>query len=371
MRVFTKKNPDPARGSSFHRSIPPHRRLAPHPTDPTQSEPTSPQRFIPFTDSLHRVIQSRASSASSPFAHPLHLHSAFVQQLSYSRQLVGHSGCVNRLSFNATATLLASGSDDCTVRLWNVNRPHSSALLSLDTGHHANIFAVGFLQGDHAIVSAGMDMDVRVCNVDTQQCMHVFRCHPNRVKELCVDPTNDNVFLTSGEDGSCRQFDLRDPHQCEASARRRGRMFLMSSASSTSPCSNALVANPELPLKCVDINPVQPHFFLLSADDQFIRVYDRRMIRMGNSDLVYAPCYSRYAASHLKRSHHSTFSQWDESGTQIVASYSGEQVYVYNFTGDDDDGYREIQHRRGADGGGDAAAGGEQGGRCSLVCRAG
>ena len=100
------------------------------------------------------------------------------------------------------------------------------------------------------------------------------------------------------------------------------------------------MADRALPLKCVDINPLQPHFFLLSADDQFIRVYDRRMIRMGNADTVHSPCYSRYAAGHLKRSHHSTFSQWDETGTQIVASYSGEQVYVYNFTGDDDEGYK-------------------------------
>ena len=221
MRVFTKKSPDPSRASSsFHRSLPPHRRLgaSTSPPDPSQLDVAHPERFASSTDSLLHILQSRASSLASPHLLPLHLHSSLVHALDFERHLVGHEGCVNRLAFNPSATLLASGSDDCTVRLWSLTRPLGPPLLTLETGHTANIFAVGFLKADRAIVSAGMDMDVRVCDVDTQQRLEVFRCHPNRVKELCVDPSNDRIFLTSGEDGSCRQVSHSFPtsHQTRA-----------------------------------------------------------------------------------------------------------------------------------------------------------
>ena len=339
MRVFTKKNPDPARESLADRASLFQRSRPQQSSGGDGHVPPPPHHLLSPNDrNLFRLVNARAASLTASPSHSLHLHPAFLHSLDFDCQLIGHDGCVNRLAWNHTATLLASGSDDCTVRLWDFTRPKRPQRLCLQTGHSANIFAVGFLQSDHSIVSAGMDMDVRVCDIQSEQCTHVFRCHPNRVKELCVDPSNDDLFLTSGEDGSCRQFDLRDPHQCGVSSRGRTRMFFsMSSNSPASPCHNALVANPSLPLKCVDINPVQPHFFLLSSDDQFIRVFDRRMITIGSTESVYSPCYSRHAAGHLKRSHHSTFSQWDETGTQIVASYSGEQVYVYSFYEDDDD----------------------------------
>ena len=337
MRVFTKKHPDPSRESAVDRAGHGQRqRLETLQGDVPERRPERPAAS---NDSLLRLVQARSLGLVDPCTPRLHLHAAFLHSLSLDGLLEGHEGCVNRLAWNASSTLLASGSDDCTVRLWDFTREKRPLRLTLNTGHSANIFAVGFLRSDASVVSAGMDMDVRVCDVEAAQCTDVYHCHPNRVKELCVDPGNDCVFLTSGEDGSCRQFDLRAPHRCTASERRRRGHPFLGQSSSASPCGNAIVANSALPLKCVDINPVQPHFFLLSADDQFIRVYDRRMCRTGTVDTAYAPCYSRHAAGHLKRSHHSTFSQWDESGTQIVASYSGEQVYVYDFNTDDDDAY--------------------------------
>ena len=37
-----------------------------------------------------------------------------------SRDFVGHRGCVNAIAFSESGTLLLSGSDDTTVKLWEV-----------------------------------------------------------------------------------------------------------------------------------------------------------------------------------------------------------------------------------------------------------
>ena len=302
-------------------------------------------RLTPSDANLFDVLHSRraATLLTSDTTHnTLLTHASFVHDLQFDQLLQGHTGCVNRLAWNYSATLLASGSDDCCVRLWDFTKPDRPCRLNLQTGHQANIFAVGFLQSDTSIVSAGMDCSVRVCRIDREECIGVYNCHQARVKELCVDPANDNVFLTAGEDGTCRQFDMREPHHCAAAHTGGRRMFMHREFAGTAPCANAVVSTPSLQAKCVDINPLLPQYFLLSANDHYIRVFDRRYLPPSHSSTASSPAYAKFAAAHLKRGHQSTFSQWDETGRQIVASYSGEQVYVYEFDrrADEEEGSR-------------------------------
>jgi WD and tetratricopeptide repeat-containing protein 1 len=69
-----------------------------------------------------------------------------IAHLDLLTELEGHTGCVNRLAWNASGTLLASGSDDRCVRIWDY-QTHKS-LLNLPTGHRANIFGVAFSADD-------------------------------------------------------------------------------------------------------------------------------------------------------------------------------------------------------------------------------
>lgn len=64
----------------------------------------------------------------------------FVRRLQLKQRLEKHEGCVNALHFNQSGTLLASGSDDLNVVLWDWQRDRSH--LVFDTGHRANVFQV-------------------------------------------------------------------------------------------------------------------------------------------------------------------------------------------------------------------------------------
>lgn len=66
------------------------------------------------------------------------LHS--VQRLELMYKLEHHDGCVNSLNFNHSGTLLASGSDDLKICLWNW--PVGKLLCSFESGHKSNVFQV-------------------------------------------------------------------------------------------------------------------------------------------------------------------------------------------------------------------------------------
>ncbi len=66
----------------------------------------------------------------------------FVQRLSLSNRLNFHDGCVNSLSFNAAGNLLASGSDDCEIAIWDWQKVTDKPRLTYDSEHNSNVFQV-------------------------------------------------------------------------------------------------------------------------------------------------------------------------------------------------------------------------------------
>lgn len=70
--------------------------------------------------------------------------------------LEGHGGCVNALAWNAAGTLLASGSDDTRLGVWDGfgPAPRRGPRALLPTGHEDNIFGVRWLPGAAAATPA-------------------------------------------------------------------------------------------------------------------------------------------------------------------------------------------------------------------------
>src|SRR3989442_159086 len=95
---------------------------------------------------------------------------AQVARLRCVSELRGHSGCVNRLAWRADGGALASVSDDPRLLVWSgaaLSEARALATLrgrrdSVATGHRANIFGVAFLPHTDAVVTCGMDAEVRL-----------------------------------------------------------------------------------------------------------------------------------------------------------------------------------------------------------------
>ena len=64
----------------------------------------------------------------------------YVRKMKLTQSLSYHEGCVNALNFNRVGTMLASGSDDFQVCLWDWAK--NCLVLNFDSGHKSNVFQV-------------------------------------------------------------------------------------------------------------------------------------------------------------------------------------------------------------------------------------
>ncbi|EME27124.1 WD and tetratricopeptide repeats protein 1 isoform 1 [Galdieria sulphuraria] len=227
-------------------------------------------------------------------------HSSFFQKLENIATLKGHSGCVNRLSFNEEGSLLLSGSDDCRLLVWDV--AEGTLRDQVETGHDRNIFGVRFIPctNDRLLASGAMDCTVRVSSLDGRP-EKLFEVHEDRVKTIDVERRNPNLIFSASEDGRVYQIDLRTPED---------------------PVK--VVEISRTMVKSAMLNPNFPFELVVSCNDPYIYVYDRRM-SFDRPKANYCPSHLRY-----ERLPFSTFSCFNESGTAIAASYCYEGIYVFS-----------------------------------------
>jgi WD and tetratricopeptide repeat-containing protein 1 len=164
--------------------------------------------------------------------------------------------------------------------------------------------------------SGAMDCQVHVSRIETQRVCAKFSCHKGRVKDVAVH-AEDPIFWSASEDGTCRQFDLREQHTC---------------SDQETPCGNVLIQSQgsSLSLKSIHVNPVFSYYMAFACGDQYIRLYDRRKLSAKTLKSEGTACALVLSPSHLRPKHHSTFCQFSPTGDQIVASYSGESIYIFD-----------------------------------------
>src|SRR5437773_248588 len=91
---------------------------------------------------------------------------AACEKIREVRRLRGHQGYVYSVSFSADGRLLASGSADTTVRLWN---PDTGQELRCLQGQQGMVYSVSFSADGRLLASGSDDKTVRLWNPDTGQ----------------------------------------------------------------------------------------------------------------------------------------------------------------------------------------------------------
>lgn len=135
-----------------------------------------------FSDSETRL---RLSKGESDFKRTKLDSSCFMQQ--------GHTDIVNSVDFSTDGTVLVSGSDDATLRLWDVA---TGRRVATPIKAQSRVKSV-CLSPDGLSVAGGL-ADGRVClwDVKTGELKIVFRGHKKSVKSVCFSP--DGTLIASG-----------------------------------------------------------------------------------------------------------------------------------------------------------------------------
>lgn len=302
---------------------------------------------FPFHDgNISQLIDQRSLDVRSDSSHRLQMHSSLVRRLSLEKELEGHQGCVNAVSWNSSGSLLISGSDDTRINIWSYSG--HKLLQSVETGHTANIFCTKFVPetSDDLVVSGAADAEVRLFHlsrlgggeqeVSAINPSALFQCHTRRVKKLAVEAGNPHVVWSASEDGTLRQHDLREGASCPpiGSAHQECRNILLDLRCGA---KKSLSDTPKqtLALKSFDISSTRPHLLVVGGSDAFARLYDRRMLPPLSSSmqkLSPPPCVNYLCPMHLSdrgsSSLHLTHVAFSPDGDEVLLNYSGEHVYL-------------------------------------------
>ena len=116
----------------------------------------------------------------------------------------GHSDGVNSVCFSPDGKFIASGSQDSTIKLWNVKE---LTLIRTFKGHSNSVESVIFSPDCRYIASGSYDKTIKIWNVKDGYLNRTFRGHENAVKSLCFSP--DVTCIASGDINGFNLWDVK------------------------------------------------------------------------------------------------------------------------------------------------------------------
>ncbi|KAK3237534.1 hypothetical protein CYMTET_52399 [Cymbomonas tetramitiformis] len=169
-----------------------------------------------------------------------------LRRMTLQKELEGHRGCVNTVSFISSGDVLVSGSDDQQVMLWDWKTGERQ--LTYHSGHSGNVFQARLLpESGNVMVTLGADGRVRVGHLPQGGAAPETReigKHRGCAHKLGIMENSPNVFLSCGEDGHICQYDLRQetPFTSMLVARDANSCRIGLNAISCNPCNSWQVA---------------------------------------------------------------------------------------------------------------------------------
>ncbi|KAJ5971706.1 uncharacterized protein N7479_001624 [Penicillium vulpinum] len=120
-----------------------------------------------------------------------------------TQTLEGHSSSVGSVAFSSDGRLLASGSNNETVRLWD---PATGALTQTLEGHSSSVGSVAFSSDGRLLASGSNDETVRLWDPATGALTQTLEGHSSPVRSVAFSP--DGRLLASGSyDETVRLWD--------------------------------------------------------------------------------------------------------------------------------------------------------------------
>ena len=290
-----------------------------------------------------------------------------TQRLKLDKELDVHKGCVNSIVWNERGDKILSGSDD--QKLVVTDPFNSKILFKYTTVHRSNIFSAKFLpQSDSRIISCSGNGSVLYTDLESvplaleadgsniggsyrasNEEANYFSCHTGTAYEVIPIPCEPNSFLSCGEDGTVRFFDLRIVSKCNRQYCRE----------------NILVYAPTS-VSALSLSPVSYNYLAVGCSD-FVRIFDRRFMKLVEFPAPELPSPSpppslnSYGAAYYskavklfkipsdeKRSYRVTSLVYSPNEQELLVSFSSEYLYLFDMghAGVMEDGASLVKGRR-------------------------
>ncbi len=124
-----------------------------------------------------------------------------IRNSNYNSQ--GHSNTVKCIAISADGEIMASGSDDRKVKLWNAD--NGSILYTL-SGHTDGISSIAVSADGKTIVSGSRDRTVKVWNGENGTLVHTLSGHTNEISSVAIS-ADGNTIVSGSLDRAVKIWD--------------------------------------------------------------------------------------------------------------------------------------------------------------------
>jgi WD40 repeat protein/tetratricopeptide (TPR) repeat protein len=110
--------------------------------------------------------------------------------------LKGHEGWVNSVGFSPDGKQLASGSGDKTIKIWDVT---TGKVLNTLKGHEDSVWSVGFSPDGKQLASGSGDKTIKIWDVTTGKVLNTLKGHESWVYSVGFSPDGKQLASGSGD----------------------------------------------------------------------------------------------------------------------------------------------------------------------------
>ncbi len=223
----------------------------------------------------------------------------------FFRTLEGHTSCVRSVTFSHDGKLLASGSEDGTVKIWNVNTGENLKTL---TGHVGKVWSVAFSPVAQLLASGGEDKTIKLWDVNTGKNSHkTLTGHENWVRSVAFSSDGQRI-VSGGDDNTVKIWDIQ----------------------TTKFCTNLL--GHENWVRSVAFSP-DGQLIVSGGDDNTVRIWDAqtgqcRNILYGHDNRVWSVAFSLDGRHIASGSDDQTVRTWDAQTGQCLSTVRGYSNWI-------------------------------------------
>ncbi|KAK1237731.1 hypothetical protein MKX07_003567 [Trichoderma sp. CBMAI-0711] len=116
--------------------------------------------------------------------------------------LEGHTGLVNTVAFTADSRRIVSGSNDRSIKIWDLTTGACHRTLS---GHTGDVEEIAVLNNDQ-VASASYDATIKIWDIKTGSCLQTLGGHTGQVSS--VAPLAGGLVASGGKDGTIKIWDV-------------------------------------------------------------------------------------------------------------------------------------------------------------------
>lgn len=255
--------------------------------------------------------------------------------------LDGHSGKVTSVAFSPDSQLLASGSSDTTIIVWDAN---SGSFLHVLSGHDKAVNSVVFSPNGQQLTSASYDNTVKIWDIESHACLRTLSGYDCALNSIALSPDGQLLALASEMVGvwdanlkTCLQtFEGHDYSVYPISFSPNGKLLASSSSgimnwdARTGACLQELANDDDVPSHWIGSSAFSPYGQLLASGSYHhaIRIWDTNsdtclQICEGHRDRILSVAFSPDSQWLASGSKDKMIKIWDVKSAICIKTFSG------------------------------------------------